>query len=240
MATEQSLANPFPLPTTPQVAPPWMEAGDRLTADEFHRKYSQLPNVKKAELIEGVVNMSSPVRASHHGAPHAIVLAWMGYYCSKATGLKLLDNATCRLDADNEPQPDVMLLLPPGLGSTAKIDPEGYVAGAPDLVCEIAASSVSIDLHAKLNAYRRNGVREYLVYRVEDGAIDWFVLQSGRYVPRAPLASGMLQSDLFPGLWLDPAALIAGDLPGLFAAIDAGVTTHEHADFAQRCAAVKA
>src|SRR6266480_2626076 len=159
------------VPTTPPMtqadrgqAPP-LENGDRLTRVEFERRYAAMPWVKKAELIEGLVYMPSPVRVKRHSKPHVIVSSWLGYYLSKTPGLEDYgDNGTVRLDEDNEPQPDLFLLLPRRLGGVASIDDDDYVAGAPTWVAEIAASTVSIDLHAKLNAYRRNGVREYLVW----------------------------------------------------------------------------
>jgi Uma2 family endonuclease len=143
------------------------------------------------------------------------------------------DNGTVRLDEDNEPQPDLFLLLPPHLGGQARVDEDDYISGPPDLVCEIAASSVSIDLHAKLNAYRRNGGREYLVWRTDDAAIDWFTLHEGRYEPMQPV-EGLLRSRLFPGLWLDPLSLLDTDLPRLLQTIDHGTSTPDHASFIQR------
>src|SRR5207247_1157915 len=131
------------------------------------------------------------------------------------------DNSTDRLDEDNEPLPDVMLLIPERAGGAARIDADGYVTGPPELVGEIAASSVSIDLHQKLNAYRRNGVREYLVWRTEDAAIDWFILREGRYVPLPLGSDGLIRSEVFPGLSLEPKALLAGDLRRLFDVLDA-------------------
>lgn len=34
-----------------------LENGDRLTRDEFERRYAAMPHVKKAELIEGIVRL---------------------------------------------------------------------------------------------------------------------------------------------------------------------------------------
>lgn len=96
------------------------------------------------------------------------------------------------------------------------------------MVVEVAASSVSMDLHQKLRAYRRNGVREHLVHRVEDGAVDWLELQGGAYVPIAADADGCLHSRVFPGLCLDVGALLRGDLPALHAAIERSVGSPAH------------
>jgi Uma2 family endonuclease len=219
---------------------PLLQNGDRLTRAEFERRYSAMPNLKHAELIEGIVYMPSPVRLTHHGEPHAQLISWTGYYASKTSGVRFGDNATSRLDEDNEPQPDVMLLLPAGAGSSAYVDDDGYVSGAPDLVCEVAASSVSIDMHAKFNAYRRNGVREYLVWRFEEGEIDWFELVEGRYAALPADERGIVRSRIFAGLWLDVPAILRGDLAAVFAAIDEGTSTADHVALKERIASASA
>jgi len=232
--TTQQTTQATPVPVVAPVSIPRLHNGDRLTRVEFERRYLAMPEVKKAQLIEGIVYMPSPVRYTLHAKPHAIVVGWMTYYISKTPQIEIGDNGTSRLDEDNEPQPDVMLLLPKKVGGTAWIDDDGYVSGAPDLVCEVSASSVSIDMHAKLNAYRRNGVREYLVIRTEDQAVDWFELIDGQYQPQARDEAGRLRSKLFPGLWLDPTSLLASDLAKLFAVVEEGAKTTEHQEFVKK------
>lgn len=225
-------------PATSRAVPP-LENGDRLTRAEFERRYDAMPHVNRAELIEGIVYMPSPVRLRRHAKPHVVLTSWLGYYIAKTPGLDLYgDNGTVRLDEDNAPQPDLCLSRPTHLGGQAVVDEDDYVSGSPDLVCEIAGSSVNIDLHAKLNAYRRNGVGEYLVWRTADAAVDWFVLREGSYAPLDPASDGLFRSERFPGLWLDPAALVAGDLRRLFQHVDAGSLTAEHAAFVAAVAAV--
>ena len=85
-------------------------------------------------------------------------------------------------------------------------------------------------MHDKLNAYRRNGVNEYIVWRVLDREIDWFILRGGKY-ERGALADGICKSEIFPGLWLDPAALLSGDLARVLRVLQEGITTREHKDF---------
>jgi Uma2 family endonuclease len=125
-------------------------------------------------------------------------------------------------------------------GGRVKINVDDYIEDAPDLVVEIAASSASYDLHDKLNAYRRNGVREYVVYRVLEGQVDWFVLEEGRFVAFSPSADGLLRSTIFPGLWLDAAALVRGDLAAVLAVVQQGLSSPEHAEFATRMRALSA
>jgi len=203
--------------TTPASARPVLESGDRLSRAEFHRRYCALPEIKKAELIEGVVYVASPVSA-RHGEPHAAVIRWLGGYCDLHPELHLYDNVTVLLDADNEVQPDACLWReePGGPHLTAA----GYIEGAPQLVVEIAASSASYDLHDKLRAYRRNRVQEYVVWRVLDADIDWFRLVEGEYVRIEPDAAGMVESAVFPHLRLAVPKLLAGDLAGVRAALD--------------------
>lgn len=229
------------VPTTSAAQParstvPPLENGDRLTRTEFERRYRSMPDVKKAELIEGIVYMPSPVRIRRHGVPHARLCTWLGYYVSKTPGLEnlLADNATARIDEDNEPQPDLMLLLPNHLGGLAEADEDDYVKGPPTLACEIAASTVSLDLHAKMHVYRRSGVQEYLVWRTDDAAVDWFALREGQYLPLPRDEREILKSEQFPGLWLDAPALLKGDLAALFRVVDEGVATRAHGEFVKR------
>jgi Uma2 family endonuclease len=194
-----------------------LESGDRLTREEFHRRYCTRPDIKKAELVEGVVYVASPVR-SLHAAPHARVVVWLGTYQARTPGTRLDDNATVRLDGRNEVQPDACLWREEPDGP--RLSADGYIEGAPQLVVEVAASSASYDLHDKLNAYRRNGVLEYVVWRVLDGAIDWFRLEAGEYVRVAPNERGLIESAHFPGLRLDVAKLLAGDVAGVLAELE--------------------
>jgi Uma2 family endonuclease len=223
-----------PLRTSSPEAVPPLENGDTLTRAEFERRYEAMQHLKKAELIEGVVYVPSPARHSSHGHQHAHLINWLGHYEAHTPGVEVSGNATVRLDLDNEPQPDVLLFIDPACGGQARIDADGYIEGAPELVAEVAASSASYDLHAKLRVYRRNGVREYIVWRVLDQEIDWFVLRAGQY-ERLPLdAEGLYRSEVFPGLWLDLAALLRGDLATVLAVIQRGLASPEHAAFAAR------
>jgi Uma2 family endonuclease len=221
--------------TTPRV--PELCAGDVLTREEFERRYAAMPDLKKAELIEGVVYMGSPVRHVQHGRPDFVLSSWVTFYCVHTPGLDSSANATVRLDLDNEPQPDLLLRIPEAAGGRSRVAGDGYLEGAPELVIEVAASSASYDLHQKLRAYRRNGVFEYLVHRVDDGEVDWFVLEGGAYVRQQSDARGVLRSRVFPGLALDVEALLRDDLPALRATIDAAVAASpEHATFLRRLA----
>ena len=221
----------------PQAFVPPLENGDRLTRVEFERRYSAMPKQVRAELVEGVVIMASPVRFNVHAEQHAYLMTWAGIYLAGTPGVRLGDNATVRLDIDNEPQPDLCLLIDPARGGKAKIDEDGYIDGVPEFIAEVTSSTVSQDLGPKLNAYRRNGVCEYLVWRVQDAAIDWFVLNEGRFDRLPPDADGITRSVVFPGLWLDATALLAGDLARVHAVLRDGLAHSTHADFVAKLAA---
>jgi Uma2 family endonuclease len=196
-----------------------------------------MPHLKKAELIEGVVYLPSPDRMYRHGTPQSHLMTWLGTYRSATPGTEAGDNTTARLDLDNEPQPDAMLLIEPACGGQVKITDDDYIEGAPELVAEISSSSVSFDLHTKFNVYRRCGVKEYIVWRVLDRAIDWFVLSHGSYERLPADADGILQSKVFPGLWLDGQALLAGDLARVLSVVQSGIASPQHGEFIKKLAA---
>lgn len=201
-----------------------LENGDRLTREEFERRYAAMPNLKKAELIEGTVWMGSPVRVTH-GEPHARIMAWLGLYLMATPGVQVADNTTVRLDRDNELQPDALLRWVEG--GRSRLSEDGYLEGAPELIAEIAASSASYDLREKWRVYRRNEVQEYLVWQVYDRRLDWFHWQAGDYVLLEPEAAGIIKSRVFPGLWLAVTALLAGDLPAVQQVAAAGLASRE-------------
>lgn len=223
-------------PRAPDAAPqgvPPLRNGDRLTAEEFERRYDAMPDLKKAELINGVVYMAPPVTFEEHGGPHFDLIGWLSLYRIATPGVRGGDNATLRLPLANRPQPDAFLIVLPAHGGQVQIV-DRYIVGGPELVAEVAATSENYDLHDKLDVYRRNGVREYVVWRVFDGAIDWFVLRNGQF-ERLPLTpDGLYRSEVLPGLWLDPEALVAGDMGRLSQVAQQGIATPEHADFVAR------
>ncbi|MFB2935282.1 Uma2 family endonuclease [Aerosakkonemataceae cyanobacterium BLCC-F154] len=147
---------------------PFLVNGDKLNRYEFERRYNATPNLKKAELIEGIVYMAAALRFKSHSQPHGLIVGWLSNYAVVTPGVELGIEPSVRLDVDNEPQPDAVLIITPEAGGQTRLSEDDYIEGAPELVVEIAASSVAIDLHAKKQAYRRNGVKEYIVWQVLD------------------------------------------------------------------------
>jgi Uma2 family endonuclease len=163
-------------------------------------------------------------------------MTWLGTYHALTPKTLLGDNTTVRLDRDNEPQPDAVLLIEESVGGQARLSPDDYVEGAPELVAEVAASSASIDLGDKKRAYRRNGVQEYIVWQVFDRKIDWFQLEDDDYVSLPMDEQGMIRSEVFPGLWLDPSALLSGDMQQVLAVLQQGINSEAHQQFVQQLA----
>lgn len=216
----------------PTVLP--FNAGDRLSRAEFERRYEAHPEIKKAELIEGVVYMPTPTRFAKHGEPHGWLLGWLTVYCAATPGVRLGDNVTVRLDFENEVQPDALLRLETKQGGRSRITTDDYLEGPPELIVEIATSSVAYDLHDKRRVYQRSGVQEYLAVQMYEQRVDWFALREGVYELLAPDEAGVLRSEVFPGLWLQPTALWSGDLATMLATLQEGLASPEHAAFVAR------
>ena len=179
-----------------------------------------------------------PVSTEDHGAPHFLLITWLGLYHAGTPGTQGGDNSTLKLDLKNVPQPDAFLRILPSCGGQSRTV-DGYVEGAPELTAEIAASSENYDLHDKLQAYRRNGVCEYVVWRVLDREIDWFILRDGEYERLSADADGICRSEVFPGLWLEPNSLISGELGPVLDVLQRGLATPEHAAFVERLRAAR-
>jgi Uma2 family endonuclease len=213
-----------------------LENGAHLSAREFLRRYEAMPEVKKAELISGVVYMGSPVRLDQHGEPDGLVQTWLGTYTVATKGVGHATNTSLRLGPDDVPQPDGLLRLVPECGGTSRVDEKGYLLGAPEFVVEVAASSASLDAQEKVASYRRAGVKEYLIWRTEDGEIDWWILEEDEYRRLQAGEDGVLRSRVFPGLWIETKALLARDGARLLLVLQQGLRSPEHKAFEEELA----
>jgi Uma2 family endonuclease len=201
----------------PRVKGPVLESGDRLTREEFHRRYEARPDLRRAELIGGVVYVPSPTRFTWHDNQAATMVAWAKIYTARHPGVQSGGSATIYLDPTSEVQPDAFMFRLDAGGAGPALTADGYIEGAPQLVVEVSASSASYDLHDKKEMYRRAGVGEYLVWRVLDNAFDWFRLVDEVYLLVQPDQHGIIESREFPGLRLNIPRLLAGDLAAVLA-----------------------
>jgi Uma2 family endonuclease len=218
----------------PLVKEPALEPGDNLDQVTFHRRYLAMPEHVKAELIEGVVYIMPSSLKAAHGDVHGEVMFWLKLYRARTPGVRALDNATTILGEFSEPQPDASLLILPDHGGQTRLDADGYLVGAPELIVEVALSSVAIDLHGKRRDYERTGVREYLVVVVGEQRVVWFVRREGGFEALEPGADGIYRSPFFGGLWLDAQALVRCDTARVQDVLAQGLASPEHAAFLER------
>ena len=214
---------------------PYLAAGDHLTRDEFLRIWEQLPHVKRAELIGGVVYMPSPQR-KEHGNMDRRMAAWQCIYEVSTPGLEGGANVTSFIGEDC-PQPDDYMAIRPEYGGASW--GKKYVEGAPELLTEVSFSSVSIDLHEKFDLYQQAGIQEYLVVLVKKSEIRWHRLVKGKYKLIAADAAGVYRSRVFPGLWLDSKALFKDDMAQVLAKLQEGIASPEHRRFVAELASRK-
>lgn len=220
-----------PVSTPPQSSSPGLpslEPGDHMDQKTFHERYKAMPEDLKAELVGGVVYIPSPLKPPH-ARTHARSMGWLMLYQEATPGNDVLDNATIILGEYSEPQPDAYLIILPEYGGQTHEDQEGYLVGAPELVAEVASSSEAYDLHSKRADYERAGVREYLVLLVREARAIWFVRRGQGFEPLQAGADGLLRSELFGGLWLDPEALFRGDTHRVHEVLRQGLASPEHA-----------
>jgi Uma2 family endonuclease len=210
-----------------------LEPGDHLDQSTFHECYEAMGDDVRAELVQGVVYMPSPAMADH-ARPCALLLTLLGLYESETPGVAVISDATTILDEENEVQPDGGLFILPEKGGRVRINDRGYLEGAPDWVGEIALSTASYDLHSKKTAYEQAGVQEYVVVAVRQARVFWFRLRNGVFVELEASSDGVFRSEVFPGLWLDPAALLQLNSRRLLEVLRQGTASTEHAAFVKR------
>jgi Uma2 family endonuclease len=212
---------------------PPLEPGDHLDQKTFHARYEAMPEDFRAELIGGIVYMPSPVKL-RHGEHHALIVAWLVTYQEGTPEVKVFDNTTNILSDDSELEPDACLLILPEKGGQTWVDEEGYLCGAPELVVEVASSSEAIDLHAKKRDYEKAGVLEYLVVALRQQRVFWFQRRRGKFTEMTPGTDGIFRSEVFPGLWLDAAALLRKDTRKLLAGLRQGLASPQHGAFVKK------
>jgi Uma2 family endonuclease len=219
-----------------QRVPP-LAAGDKLSREEFIRRWEAHPEIKNAELIGGMVFMSSPVTVEH-GDMDGDLGTWLGMYKAATPGTASGHNTTSYL-LEDAPQPDLNLRLLPEYGGRSWVERK-YLHGVAELLAEICRSSASYDLHVKLDLYQEAKVPEYLAVLLYEREIRWHILVNGQYQLLPADADGLWRSRIFPGLWLDGAALLAGNLQQVLARLQEGLQSPEHERFVAELAGRKA
>jgi hypothetical protein len=217
-------------------APP-LQAGDRLTRDEFLRRWEEHPEIKFAELIGGVVYMPSPLTRKH-GVTDNSAAGWLWVYHAHTPGTEAGTNATTLMEDDEAPQPDEFLRILPDSGGQSG-NKGLYVGGSPELLSETCVSSASYDLHQKLDLYEKAGVQEYVAILLYEQEIRWHRLTAKGFQRVAPAKGLVWQSKVFPGLWLNGKAMLANDAAKVLATLQKGLRSPEHAAFVKKLAKKK-
>lgn len=221
--------------TVDQDVPPLI-CGDFLSRDEFLRRWDAMPALKRAELIHGVVYMPPSPLSWEHGGTENDVTAWLGVYKAATPGCEGANNATWLMEGNSAPQPDISLRIRPECGGQSRTEGQ-YPSGAPEFLAEICLSSTACDLHQKLDLYQESGVQEYLAVLMREREVRWHRLSGGRFEVVPMPVAGVYRSNVFPGLWLDAAALLAGDLARVLAVLNEGLQSPEHRAFVEQLAA---
>ena len=210
--------------------------GERMDVEEFLRRWEELPGIKNAELIDGVVYVSSPV-SLEHGDFDSLIHMWLAYYAQATCGCRAASNSTW-LMLDSAPQPDSVLRILPEYGGQSSEKTRGekrYGAGAPELAVEVCLSSTQVDFGPKRRLYERAGVQEYITIETFRQRIIWRVLDEKQvFAFQLVYEDGILRSQVFPGLWLDVAGFWAQDGARMLAALNAGLASDEHQRFIER------
>ena len=212
--------------------------GQRLDREEFYRRIEQWiaqgKNPRGIERLEGVVYMPASIRVEQHSEPQAYIIAWLGTYAASTPPVQVGGNATSKLDPDNDPEADALLRIRPEYGGSSGTDRRGYIVGSPELLTEVTGATRQRDLETKFEIYRRNGVREYIVWETLADELYWFMLDDGEYVRQEPGEDGLIKSGVFPGLWLHAESLLNGDLARVLQVVQQGIASAEHAAFVTR------
>jgi Uma2 family endonuclease len=206
--------------------------GKKLSQEEFHSIYEKMPADFRAELIDGTVFIREPLGIPH-ASNHADLTTLLGIYKLKTPGLQLCDSASVFLSSNDEVQPDLLLRILPKYGGSSKDTYTGYIAGAPELVIEVAHSSRAIDLFKKRKRYEKFGVQEYMVFCLAPAEIFWFEKDSPNY-KSIQKENGVYKSKIFPGLWIDEAAMIRTDSDKWMAVLEEGLRSKEHEQFVKQ------
>lgn len=210
-----------------------LESGDHLDQPTFHARYESMPGGIRAELVRGVVIVPSPVLVGH-AEIHALISLWHGTYAAHTPGTSVRDKATVILGPEDEVQPDSALVILPEHGGRSHVSDAGYAVGPPEQIVEVSSSTAAYDLFEKKEACPSAGVREYIVVLTRDADVAWFRSDGSNFEQQQPADDGIFRSAVFPGLWLDPAAVLRRDASAVLETLRRGLDSPEHADFVRQ------
>jgi len=178
----------------------------RLDVDAYYKMAETgiLPQKTRCELIDGEIFDLNAM-----GSPHAALTNRLARHFARAlsdeTALVNVQSPL-RLDAFNEPEPDLMLLRP-----RADFYSQSHPsAGDVLLLIEVSDSSLAHDRGRKLALYAKFGVPEVWIIDIAGKKIEVFREPcEGGYKSCAPQSAGLLSAELLPSAKLDVAEFFA-------------------------------
>ena len=200
--------------------------GERIPPDEFRRRCGVLEAVGvdfRVEYVNGVVRMMPPPNFAGHTHPIRVMQGLLSAYTRQTPGVIDYTESGVTLPVEEtsaDVSPDLCLVVQPGRGGQMSVDDAGYFVGPPELVVEVANSSLSYDLGEKRDLYEAAGVQEYLVHATRERRLLMMRRDGDRFRTVMPDADGVLASRIFPGLVFDTAAIIADDIAAAEATLD--------------------
>lgn len=216
-----------------------LEDGDCLSGKEFLRRCEALAAPLRIELVEGIVHLDGLRNSPQSTGPQSLMVAALRAYATATPGVRFAAHAAVLLDRENIVQPDGVLQILPECGGRTQISDKGRVSGPPELMAEVLFSRGISDLRAKLAAYRRNGVPEFIVWRFHESKVEWFQMEKGEYTLNAPGPNNILSSRAFPALVLNVTALLNQHQAALERTLGSQLNQPEHAAFVKRLSARK-
>ena len=178
----------------------------RLDVDAYYRMAEAgiLTRDDRVELIDGEIIDMAPIGSTHAGSVNLIAQAFAAPFGLGKVTLSVQN--PLRLDALNEPQPDLMLLQP---------REDGYRTAHPTaadvlLLVEVAASSLAYDRAVKLPLYARYGIVEVWLVDLAGSTIEVHARPlAGRFETERRHATGLLVPTCLPDCPVDLGRLFA-------------------------------
>lgn len=218
---------------SPSVAQSELVTGSFMSRDEFMKAYEAFPDDTSFELIEGIVQMASPVHSGHQRC-EKILSRILDRFELETPGIEYLCEQTLHLGDDTTLEPDLLARVLPHFGGKCLDTPDGFLSGPPELVIEVSGSSLTNDLNRKRRVYARFGVREYLVFDLADHVCRWFDLTTSTELEIDIDHICRLKS--MPGCWLAIDAIFNDDFRQSIPVIQAGLASPEHRAFVEELA----
>ncbi len=203
MSTSEALATLRQSPLLPQV----VQELQALLAEEHEQRqafYDALDPSVKAEWINGVAVVHSPVRLSHSDASGTLYRLIGNYLDLHPLGAVHHEKVMIQLTR-NSYEPDVCFFR---AATAASFTPDMVLFPAPDFVAEVLSDSTAArDRGVKFTDYAAHGISEYWIIDADAEEIEQYVLHEGDYQLRQRATTGAIRSAVIAGFRIPVRAL---------------------------------